>query len=195
MLPAHRRSPTCPGTANTSRPWSRARPAVMRVPLCSGASRTTTPRLSPLMIQEVAVAMVGTRRCSAYALEMGEKLAFQMAGLGAVIVSGLASGGDAAAHRGALRAGGFTAAVIGGKAGGPRSPVALPQDRRRCGGYVEGFAFRLHRDADRLAAGGEGVLAQSPALAAQKDDAPAQVRLPEVHGVLPRAGAAGRSRH
>ncbi len=64
--------------------------------------------------EEVAVAMVGTRRASPYAMEMGEKLAFQMAGLGAVIVSGLAAGGDAAAHRGALRAGGLTAAVIGG---------------------------------------------------------------------------------
>lgn len=68
----------------------------------------------PRFDDEVAVAMVGTRRASPYALEMGEKLAFQMAGLGAVIVSGLAAGGDAAAHRGALRAGGFTAAVIGG---------------------------------------------------------------------------------
>lgn len=68
----------------------------------------------PLFDEEVAVAMVGSRRASPYALEMGEKLAFQMAGLGAIIVSGLAAGGDAAAHRGALRAGGFTAAVIGG---------------------------------------------------------------------------------
>lgn len=68
----------------------------------------------PRFDEEVAIAMVGTRRASAYALEMGEKLAFQMAGMGAVIVSGLASGGDASAHRGALRAGGFTAAVIGG---------------------------------------------------------------------------------
>lgn len=68
----------------------------------------------PRFDEEVAIAMVGTRRASPYALEMGEKLAFQMAGLGAVIVSGLASGGDASAHRGALRAGGFTAAVIGG---------------------------------------------------------------------------------
>ncbi len=68
----------------------------------------------PRFDDEVAVAMVGTRRASPYAMEMGEKLAFQMAGLGAVIVSGLAAGGDAAAHRGALRAGGFTAAVIGG---------------------------------------------------------------------------------
>ncbi len=68
----------------------------------------------PRFDEEVAVAMVGTRRASPYAMEMGEKLAFQMAGLGAVIVSGLAAGGDAAAHRGALRAGGLTAAVIGG---------------------------------------------------------------------------------
>ncbi len=68
----------------------------------------------PRFDDEVAIAMVGTRRASPYAVEMGEKLAFQMAGLGAVIVSGLAAGGDAAAHRGALRAGGFTAAVIGG---------------------------------------------------------------------------------
>ncbi len=68
----------------------------------------------PRFDEEVAVAMVGTRRASPYAVEMGEKLAFQMAGLGAVIVSGLAAGGDAAAHRGALLAGGLTAAVIGG---------------------------------------------------------------------------------
>lgn len=68
----------------------------------------------PQFDDEVTVAMVGTRRASPYAMEQGERLAFQMAGLGAVIVSGLAAGGDAAAHRGALRAGGFTAAVIGG---------------------------------------------------------------------------------
>lgn len=68
----------------------------------------------PLMDDEVAIAMVGTRKASPYAQEMGEKLAFQLAGLGAVVVSGLAAGGDAAAHRGALRAGGLTVAVIGG---------------------------------------------------------------------------------
>ena len=68
----------------------------------------------PRFDDEVAIAMVGTRKASPYAVEMGEKLAFQMAGLGAIIVSGLAEGGDAAAHRGALRAGGFTAAIIGG---------------------------------------------------------------------------------
>lgn len=68
----------------------------------------------PLFDDEVTVAMVGTRRTSPYAAAMGEKLAYQMAGLGAVIVSGLAAGGDASAHRGALRAGGLTVGVIAG---------------------------------------------------------------------------------
>ena len=68
----------------------------------------------PLFDDEVAVAMVGSRKPSDYALRVGEQLAYQLAAHGAVVVSGLAAGGDAAAHRGALRAGGFTAAVIGG---------------------------------------------------------------------------------
>ena len=68
----------------------------------------------PRFDEEVAVAMVGSRKASPYALQMGEKLAYQLAKQGAIVVSGLAGGGDAAAHRGALRAGGFTAAVIGG---------------------------------------------------------------------------------
>ena len=68
----------------------------------------------PLFDDEVTVAMVGTRRTSPYAAAMGEKLVYQMAGLGAVIVSGLAAGGDASAHRGALRAGGLTVGVIAG---------------------------------------------------------------------------------
>ena len=48
----------------------------------------------PLFDDEVAIAMVGSRKASPYAQMMGEKLAFQMAGLGALIVSGLAAGGD-----------------------------------------------------------------------------------------------------
>lgn len=63
---------------------------------------------------EVAIAVVGSRSCSPYALRMGEKIAYQMAELGGLVVSGLAAGGDAAAHRGALLAGGKTAAVIAG---------------------------------------------------------------------------------
>lgn len=68
----------------------------------------------PRFDEEVAIAMVGTRSASPASLAATERLAFQLADLGAVVVSGLAKGGDAAAHRGALRAGGLTAAVIGG---------------------------------------------------------------------------------
>lgn len=68
----------------------------------------------PRFDEEVAIAMVGTRDATGYARAAGEKLAFQMAGLGAVIVSGLAEGVDTAAHKGALKAGGTTVAVIGG---------------------------------------------------------------------------------
>ena len=68
----------------------------------------------PQFDDEVAIAMVGSRKSSLYALEAGEKLAFQLAARGAIVVSGLAAGGDSAAHRGALRAGGTTVAVIGG---------------------------------------------------------------------------------
>lgn len=80
----------------------------------------------PLFDEEVAVAMVGSRAASPYALEMAERLAFQMAGLGAVVVSGLAAGADAAAHRGALRAGGITVGVI---AGG--HDIVYPRQNRR----------------------------------------------------------------
>ena len=68
----------------------------------------------PLFDEEAAIAMVGTRKCTPYGVASAEKLSYAMAKQGALIVSGLAEGVDAAAHRGALRAGGFTAAVIGG---------------------------------------------------------------------------------
>ncbi len=67
----------------------------------------------PLFDEEVGVAMVGSRRASQYALEAGERLAGELAGYGAVVVSGMAAGADSAAHRGALKAGGVTVGVIG----------------------------------------------------------------------------------
>lgn len=67
----------------------------------------------PLFDEEMAVAVVGTRKCTPYGTACGEKLGYDLTRGGAIVVSGLAAGVDAAASRGALRSGGVTVGVAG----------------------------------------------------------------------------------
>lgn len=60
-----------------------------------------------------SVAVVGSRAASPYALQVGHRLAAELAERGIVVVSGLARGVDSAAHQGCLSAGGPTVAVTG----------------------------------------------------------------------------------
>lgn len=65
-------------------------------------------------LSQAGVAIVGTRRATPYGRETAERLASGLAGRGWAVYSGLARGIDAAAHRGALLAGGVTVGVLGG---------------------------------------------------------------------------------
>ncbi len=61
---------------------------------------------------DLAIAIVGTRRCTSYGQDITEKLATGLARRGFTVVSGLAVGIDAHAHRAALAAGGRSIGVM-----------------------------------------------------------------------------------
>lgn len=72
--------------------------------------RGTLPRVDG----EVTIGMVGSRRCTPYGQTMAGRIALELARSGAVVVSGLAEGIDAASLKGALQGGGRVISVLAG---------------------------------------------------------------------------------
>lgn len=112
-------------TAWAEQEWERARCAGVTILTWVDAAYPVTLRTIPdpplaLYLQgaltdadALAVAFVGSRHASLYGLECAQRLAADAAQRGMTVVSGLARGIDAAAHRGALSVGGRTIAVLG----------------------------------------------------------------------------------
>jgi len=83
------------------------------------------------ILRRACIAVVGARAATAYGLDLARELGATLARAGAVVVSGLARGIDAAAHRGALDAGGTTVAV---QACGPDR--IYPPEHRRLAAHI-----------------------------------------------------------
>ena len=62
----------------------------------------------------VSIAVVGSRKCSVYGTVMSEQISEDLGRNGITIISGMARGIDSAAHKGALKSGAKTIAVLGG---------------------------------------------------------------------------------
>jgi DNA processing protein len=84
------------------------------------------------LLARTGVAIVGARACSSYGSQVARQLGRELGAAGLMVVSGLARGVDAEAHRGALEADGPTVAVLG--CGIDRDyPAAHAQLARRIG--------------------------------------------------------------
>jgi DNA processing protein len=98
----------------TTREVSRTDPSFPRALLtCPSPPRRIWLRGDERVLDHPCVAIVGTRTATSYGERIAHDLARALAVAGACVVSGLARGIDAAAHRGALDAGGATVAVLG----------------------------------------------------------------------------------
>lgn len=95
-------------------------------------------RGAPLPDVSGAVAIVGARACSSYGQEATLMLASDLAAGGRIIISGLAYGIDAAAHRGALGVNGATMGVVasGVNLPYPAANTRLTEEVAQCGGLV-----------------------------------------------------------
>lgn len=96
-----------------------------------------------------AIAIVGARSASAYGREVARQLARDLAHRRVTVVSGLARGIDAEAHRAALEAGGRTIAVLGSGLDViyPPEHRRLAHDMARHGAVISEFALGSRPEA------------------------------------------------
>lgn len=99
--------------------------------------------LGDYQIDVPCIAIVGSRKCTRYGLEVARKLAGELARMDFCIVSGMARGTDRAAHEGALEAGGRTLAVFGNGIDivYPPENVDLYREIRENGAVLSEFPF------------------------------------------------------
>jgi len=95
------------------------------------------------------VTVVGTRRCTDYGRTQAHHFGAELARRGFTVVSGLAYGIDAAAHKGALNAGGRTIAVLGSGVGHiyPKKHTALAERIAENGAVLSEYALDAEPDA------------------------------------------------
>ncbi|MEF9971308.1 MAG: DNA-processing protein DprA [Oscillospiraceae bacterium] len=67
----------------------------------------------PIMDEQAAIGIVGTRKASPYGIKMSRRMGFEITKGGGLVVTGLALGIDSASAEGALRAGGSCVGVLG----------------------------------------------------------------------------------
>jgi DNA processing protein len=100
-------------------------------------------------IDRNAISIVGSRRATHYGKTVAERLAADLSRLGVTVVSGLAYGVDAAAHRGSLAAGGRTLAVLGCGVDVvyPRANKTLHEQIPTAGALISEFPMGTQPDA------------------------------------------------
>jgi DNA processing protein len=100
----------------------------------------------PAWLSRPAIAVVGSRNATRHALEDAEAFSRALAAAGLTVVSGLAHGVDAAAHRGAVEEAGSTVAVMGTGPDRvyPRANAALAQRITERGCLVTEFPLDTH---------------------------------------------------
>jgi len=97
------------------------------------------------------IAVVGTRRCTAYGRRATEHIVKGLIRAGVVIVSGMAEGIDTEAHKAALEAGGETVAVLGSGIDEsviyPKSNTGLAREIEKHGAVTSEFDPYAHSEA------------------------------------------------